>query len=109
MILSTLHAATPAAVPGRGVAGAAAGSRLPGVVNFAQLNSAQRSLLLPVDWARVRTVALALEQQVQEAASRGGQAVGKEGPRGKTAPLICWVREAAGAAGGLPSRPRPCG
>jgi hypothetical protein len=94
----------PRAASGRGGAGETAGARLPGVVDFAELNSAQRSLQLPVDWARVRTVALALEQQAQEAAAARGQAAGQGGPGEKPPLLTCRVRDASSAAGGSGGR-----
>ena len=87
----------PCAASGRGGAGGTSEARLPGVVNFAERNSAQRSLQLPVDWARVRTLALALEQH---AAAARGQAAGQDGPGGKPPLLTCWVRDASMAAGG---------
>lgn len=91
------------AVSGLGGAdGTAAG--LPTVVNFAELNSAQRSLQLPVDWARVRTVALELEQQVQEAAAALGQAAGEGGPGERPPRLTCLVRDATRAADGSGAR-----
>ena len=64
--------------------GAAELNGLPPVINFAEHNSAQRSLELPVQWPRVRGLALALEERgsagglVCEATIRDARGDGRE-------------------------------
>lgn len=64
--------------------GAAELNGLPPVINFAEHNSAQRSLELPVQWPRVRGLALALEERgsagglVCEATIRDARGGGRE-------------------------------